>query len=93
MCIKFYGLIFHDFDWQENSWGINFNGHGGVVGTIVVRFAKYASYCGLSFVDKRYTMKSIHLKNFYACGIYFSLINDLFCLKNFVEVQLIAGCS
>ena len=28
-----------------------------MVGTIVVRFAKYASYCGLIFVDKRHTMK------------------------------------
>ena len=23
-CIKFCGLIFHVFDWQENLWGINF---------------------------------------------------------------------
>ena len=29
-----------------------------VVGTIVVRFAKYASYCGLIFVDKRHTTES-----------------------------------
>ena len=29
-----------------------------LVGTIIVGFAKYASYCGLSFVDKRHTMKS-----------------------------------
>ena len=55
--IKFRGLIFV-FDWQENSWGINFHGHGGMVGTIVVGFTKYASYCGLIFVDKRHTMKS-----------------------------------
>ena len=34
------------FDWQENSWGINFRGYGSIVGTIVVGFAKYASYCG-----------------------------------------------
>ena len=39
--IKFRGLIFHAFDWQENSWGINFCSHGGVVGTIIVGFAKY----------------------------------------------------
>ena len=50
MRIKFCGLIFHAFDWQENLWGINFHGHCGVVGTIVVRFAKYASYYGLIFV-------------------------------------------
>ena len=32
-------LIFHVFDWQENSWGINFHGHGGVVDTIIIGFA------------------------------------------------------
>ena len=58
MCIKFCGLIFHVFGWQKNSWGTNFCGHGGVVGTIAIGFAKYASYCGLIFVDKRHTMKS-----------------------------------
>ena len=42
----------------RNSWGINFCGHDGVVSTIIVRFAKYASYCGLIFVDKRHTTKS-----------------------------------
>ena len=74
MRIKFRGLNFHVFDWKENSWGINFCGHGGMVGTIVVGFAKkYAGYCGLIFVDKRHTTKStkslfIHLKNFYAYG-------------------------
>ena len=35
--------------------------HGGVVGTIVVGFAKYASYCGLIFIDKRYTTKSMKI--------------------------------
>ena len=59
MRIKFCVLIFHVFDWQENSLGINFCGHGGVVGTIVVGFAKYASYFGLIFVDKRHTTKSM----------------------------------
>ena len=34
MCIK--------FDWQENLWGINFCGNGGMVGTIIIGFAKYA---------------------------------------------------
>ena len=56
--IKFHGLIFCVFDWQKNLWGINFRGHGGMVGTIVVRLAKYASYCVLIFVDKRHTTKS-----------------------------------
>ena len=55
--IKFLGLIFCAFDWQENLWGINFCGNGGVVGTTVVGFAKYASYCGLIVVDKRHTTK------------------------------------
>ena len=32
--------------------------HGGVVGTIVVGFAKCSSYCGLIFVDKRHNTKS-----------------------------------
>ena len=41
--IKFRGSIFHVFDWQENSWGINFCGCGDMVGTIVVGFAKCAS--------------------------------------------------
>ena len=40
--IKFRGLIFRIFDWQENLWGINFCGHGSMVGTIVIEFAKYA---------------------------------------------------
>ena len=52
MHIKFRGLIFRAFDWQENSWGINFHGHGGGVGTITIKFAKYANYCGLIFVDR-----------------------------------------
>ena len=42
MLIKFCGLISCVFDWEENSWGINFCGHGSMVGTIIVRFAKYA---------------------------------------------------
>ena len=44
MRTKFHGLIFRFFEWQENLWGINFRGHAwlhGLVGTIVVRFAKY----------------------------------------------------
>ena len=45
-----------------------------VMGTIVVRFAKYARYCGLIFVDKRHTTKStkfLHIWytiNLYACN-------------------------
>ena len=50
--IKFCGLIFHVFDWQENLWGIIFRGYCGEVDTIVVRFTKYASYCGLIFLVK-----------------------------------------
>ena len=50
-CIKLHGLIFRLFDWLENLWGIDFHGHGGVVGTNVVEFAKYASCRGLIFVD------------------------------------------
>ena len=41
MHIKFRELIFRVFDWQENLWGINFRGHGGMVGTIVVEHARY----------------------------------------------------
>ena len=35
--------------------GINFCGHFSMVGTIVVGFAKYASYGGLIFLDKKHT--------------------------------------
>ena len=31
-CIKFRWLIFCAFNWQENSWGINFCGHDSIVG-------------------------------------------------------------
>ena len=65
MCLKFCGPIFRVFDWQENSWGINFRDYGGAIGTIIVRFAKYASYCGLIFVDKRHTFH----KNLYTSKI------------------------
>ena len=67
--MKFCGFNFCVFDWQENSCCINFCGHGGMVGTIVVGFVKYASYCGLNFVDRgipRNPRKFVHLKNFYA---------------------------
>ena len=66
MHIKFCGLKFCVFDWKENLWGINFHGHSSVVGTIVVGFAKYASYCGLIFVVKgmpKNQLKFIH-RNF-----------------------------
>ena len=36
MHIKFCGLNFRVFGWQENSCGINFRGHSDVVGTIIV---------------------------------------------------------
>ena len=71
MYIKFCGLNFHVFDWQENLWGINFRGRGSVVGTIVVGSAKYASYFGLIFVDRGIPQnlhQCIHLENFYAYG-------------------------
>ena len=55
MCIKFHCV----FNWLENLWGIDFRGHGGMVGTIIVKFAKYASCCGLMFVNKRHIMKSM----------------------------------
>ena len=41
--IKFHGLNFRAIGWQENSWGINFCGHGGVVATIVVGI----NFCGV----------------------------------------------
>ena len=41
MHIKFCGLIFNVFNWQKKLWDINFRGHGGVVGTIIVGFTKY----------------------------------------------------
>ena len=52
MCIKFCGLHFRVFEWQENLWDINFCDHGSMVGTIIVGFAKYASYCGLIVMDR-----------------------------------------
>ena len=30
------GLNVCVFGWQENSWSINFRGHSGLVGTIIV---------------------------------------------------------
>ena len=41
--IKFCGLKFRVFGWQEISWGINFCGHGNVVGTIIVGI----NFCGV----------------------------------------------
>ena len=72
MHIIFHGLIFV-FAWQENSWGINFCGHDGVVGTILVGFAKYASYCGLLFVVRgipQNPQKFMHFENLYAYGMF-----------------------
>ena len=45
MRIKYCGLNFRVFDWQENLWDINFVARHGSI----VRFAKYTSYCGLIF--------------------------------------------
>ena len=70
-CIKFH-VLFCFINWKENCWDINFRGHGSVVGTIIVRFAKYASYCGLIFINKgilRNPQKFIYLENFYVYGI------------------------
>ena len=85
MRIKFCGLIFHVFDWQEYLWGIYFRDHGSVVGTIVVGFAKYASYCGLSFMDKRHTTKSIEIYVYiprkFLCVQYVCNLPCMFCLQ------------
>ena len=59
--MKLRRLIFHVFDWQENSWSVSCRGHGGLVGTIVIGFAKYPGYCGLIFLYKRYTTKSMKI--------------------------------
>ena len=70
MHIKFRRLIFV-FLIGKKIRGINFCGNGSMVGIITVGFAKYASYCGLIFVDKRIPQnprKFVHLKNFYAYG-------------------------
>ena len=86
MCIKFCGLIFRVFDWQENLWGINFCDHGGMVGTIIVRFAKYTSYCGLILWIRgipQNPLKFIHHKNFYAYGI--TIVT--YCFMVFSRVQ------
>ena len=63
-CIKFRELNFCVFGWQKNVWGIIFLPtkkhehfivffmYGGVVGTIVVKYARYY-FCGVYiFVDK-----------------------------------------
>ena len=84
--IKFCGLNFHVFDWQENLWGINFRGHDSVVGTIVVGSAKYARYCGLIFVDRgipRNLRQCIHLENFYA----YSSKRLIFCVLSISRLQ------
>ena len=76
-------IIFCAFDWQENLWGMNFHGHGSLVGTIVVGFAKYSSYCKLIFVDKRHTMKSrkhLHFKKLLASTSY-NALNYNYCNK------------
>ena len=39
--IKFHGLNFRVFVWPENLWGIYFHDHGGVVGTIIVEYARH----------------------------------------------------
>ena len=44
MHIKFHGLIFRVFDWQENSWGINFCGHGSMVVVLWINFRGLEAY-------------------------------------------------
>ena len=44
---------------------INNNPVDSIIGIIIVGFAKYASCCGLVFIYKWHTRKSIHLENFY----------------------------
>ena len=78
---KFCGLIFRVFDWQENSWGINFHGNGGVVSTIIVGFSKYAIVCTTK------SMKIIHLKNFYMYS------NTRILQENTVFVDSLASSS
>ena len=65
-------------------WGTNFHGHGGVVGTIVVGFAKYASYYGLIFVDKRHTTKSMKIYTSQKfLRVHYS--NSFFCFRRTVD--------
>ena len=65
MCIKFCELIFCVFNWQKNLWGINFCGHGSVVGTIIVGFA---SYCGLEAYHEIY--KNLYTSKISTCMVY-----------------------
>ena len=44
--LNFVGKIFV-FGCQENFWGINFRGHGGVVGTIIVEYAIGINFRGV----------------------------------------------
>ena len=65
-------------------WGINFHGHGSVVGTLIVIFAKYASYCGLIFMDRGIPQNPrnfMHLKNFYAYVTRMLAINNDACFQ------------
>ena len=41
--------------------GITKNPRHGIIALVVIGFAKYASCCGLIFVDKRHTTKSMKI--------------------------------
>ena len=61
-------------------WGVNFSGNGSVVGTIIVEFAKYASYCGLIFVD-RGIPQNLYTPKFSMCMVtlgYYRRISTVF---------------
>ena len=57
------------------------------MGAVIVGFAKDASYCGLIFVDKRHTMKSMKFSMFtyistiyIVCCIYLCVILEYFSM-------------
>ena len=77
-CIKFRGLIFRAFDWQENLWGINFHGHGGYV-QLLLNLLSMLICCVLVFMDKRHTMKSTKIYT----------PQKIFVHWNIMEVQII----
>ena len=60
--IKFCGLNFRVFGLQENLWGINFCGHRGVVGTIIVNINFRVKLTAVSFeLFHHCTFKSFHV--------------------------------
>ena len=63
--IKFRGLIFCVFDWQENLWGINFRGHGGEYNCCQICQVCWLLCLWIRSVPQN-LRKYIHLENFYA---------------------------